>query len=63
MSKPYLRELQEQLALINQKLQELEDKAYQGALSPRFRPKDRERAKALLKRKSAVEDAIVNYEP
>ena len=63
MAKVYLRELQEQLALINSKIQELEDKAYAGALSPRFRPKDRERAKELLKRKEEVEQSIINFRP
>lgn len=61
MARVYLRELQEQLALIKDKLQELEDKAYVGALSPRFRPKDRERAKELLKRKREVEDSIISW--
>lgn len=63
MSRPFLRELQEQLALVNSKLQELEDKAYVGALSPRFRPKDRERAKELLKRKREIEQSIIDYRP
>lgn len=63
MSKVFLRELQEQLGLVERKLQELEDKAYQGALSPRFRPKDRERAKELLKRKKEIEDSIIDFRP
>jgi hypothetical protein len=61
MAKVYLSELQKQLELINQKLQELEDAAYQGALSPRFRKQDILRAKGLLKRKAEVEDEIINF--
>lgn len=59
--KPFLSELQRQLDLVKEKIQELEDAAYHGPLSPRFRKQDIEDAKALLKRKDEIEDQIVNY--
>lgn len=60
--KPFLSELLKQLELIKDKIQELEDAAYKGALSPRFRPKDIEIARKLIKRRKAIEEKIIEYD-
>lgn len=60
--KLFLSELQKQLELVNQKLTELEDAAYTGALSARFRSKDVPQARALLRRKKVLEERIIFYD-
>jgi hypothetical protein len=54
--------MQKQLDLVKEKLQELEDAAYSGALSPRFRKQDLPKAKLLLKRKAVLEEKIIFYD-
>lgn len=61
--KPYLSELKIQIEVIDRRLAALEDKAYQGALSRRFKPEDKEEAKKLLARKKELENRIIFYEP
>jgi hypothetical protein len=63
MAKVYLSELQKQLELVKEKIEELENAAYKGALSPRFLKQDVSRAKELLKRKRVLEDRIIDFEP
>lgn len=60
--KPFLSELLKQLDLIKDKIQELEDAAYKGALSPRFRAKDLETARKLIKRRKDIEEKIIEYD-
>ena len=62
MAKIFLSELQKQLDLVKEKLQELEESAYKGALSPRFRKQDLPMASALLKRKKELEQRIIFYD-
>lgn len=63
MAHVYLSELQKQLDLVNEKVRELEEASYTGALSPRFRKQDIERARMLLARRKVLEERIINYDP
>jgi hypothetical protein len=65
MSKPYLRELHEQLALVEKKIAALEEKSHyhSSALAARFRREDVSEANKLIARRKTLEQRIIDYEP
>lgn len=61
MAKVYLRELQNQLDLVKQKIAEIHVPT--GPLAQPLPPEIRARREALLKRKREIEDSIINWDP
>jgi len=61
VSKPYLRELQDQLALVKEKLAGITVET--GPLARPLPPAVKERRDKLIARKKAIEAAIIEYEP
>ena len=61
--KLFLSEIQKQLDLVNEKIRDLEENAYKGAMSPRFLKADLPRARELLARRKVLEERIINYDP
>lgn len=59
MSRPYLRELQDQLALVKEKLSSIHVPT--GPLARPLAPEVKARREALLKRKKEIEESIINF--
>ena len=63
MSRYYISELKTALELVEKRISELEDKAYEGAHSPRFLARDKEEAKKLLERRRELRHQIMFHKP
>lgn len=61
MARPHLRELQDQLNLVKEKIAEIH--IPKGALAPRISPELLERRKRLVARKKELEERIIFYDP
>jgi hypothetical protein len=59
----FISELKSQIEIINRRLDEIADRAYQGQLSRPYVDQDKQEYFRLLKRRRELEDRVINYEP
>lgn len=61
-SQTFISELKAQLGVINEMLQEIEDKAYVGVFSPKHLPKDKALYLELKAKRREIQLQIIRYQ-